>query len=614
MKKRKRIGYFHHLCQCFGLLSRKSQTIFTAILVFQALASTLDLIGLALIMNIVLGLQSGARGVTGSNIGSVPFLGDLFSSVNTETLLIFVVIIFIAKGFLALFFHTLNIRIMAFETGRLVRKLSKEVFENRTNRYSKLTSQDISYAIYNSTEIVFRDTLVPFSIIVSDFILLLLISANLFVSIQILFLPTVFYFLIIFMVLRKFETRITKSAYRTYWQSEIRTRRLIQEVHSSLRELYTSNNLQHFISRIDRSRDDGIRAGSVVAVANLRPKYFYEMALFGGIGIIALVSKVMGDVEFLLIYLTMFLVSSSRMIPSLLRTQYYLGIFQKSTEQSKKIFEILSTTPVKALESFPEPRIPGPIGSAQSFIPEIRVSNVNFSYDKNCDVPIIADLSLAIHPGETVAIVGQSGAGKSTLVDLLLGYLMPDSGSVKISELDPRSCFKVWPGKVAYVPQKVTIYEGSLFENIALGLSADLMSSHREHVWYLLDGVGLGEFVRSLESGLDSQLSEFGSNLSGGQVQRIGIARALFSNPEIMVLDESTSSLDASSEQAIMEFLFTFKGEKTLIIIAHRLTTVKNADRVVYLGNGKVQAEGTFASLKENLPEFHQQVLLQDFN
>lgn len=613
-KSNNRTRYVRHIRKCFGLLSRKSQVFFSLILVFQALATSLDLIGLALIVNIVLALQADVPSTSESKVGTLPIFRDLLSVVNTETLLIYVVVIFIIKACLALFLHTLNIRIMAAETRRLVRKLSKEVFENRTNRYSNFTSQDISYAIYNSTEIVFRDTLVPFSIIVSDLILLLLISVNLFMNVQELFLPTIFYFLVIFLVLRKFEMRITKSAYSIYWQSEIRARRFIQEVHSSLRELYTSNNLEYYISRIDQSRDDGIGAGSVVSVAHLRPKYFYEMALFGGIGIIALTSIILGDGDMLLIYLTMFLVSSSRMIPSLLRTQYYLGIFQKSTEQSKKIFEILDKIPIDSVgfQSGSENSVRVPTEGI--FNAAISVSKVNFSHVKQIEAPTITGLSLEILPGETVAIVGESGSGKSTLVDLLLGYLLPDSGIITISDLEPRQCFQVWPGKVSYVPQKVTIYEGSLFENIAIGISPDMEPEHQDYVWYLLNGVGLGEFVHSLENGINAQLSEFGSNLSGGQVQRIGIARALFSNPKILVFDESTSSLDAISEQTIMDFLLTFKGEKTLVFIAHRLATVKNVDRVVYLSEGKVQAEGSFEYIRQNVPEFNRQVLLQKFD
>jgi ATP-binding cassette subfamily C protein len=613
VKKLGYLGYFRHILKCFYLLSIKARIMFTAILVFQTLVSMLDIIGLAIIMKIVLGLQSESRVIENSMFGSLPFLGRLSSSIDPQVLLIFVAGVFITKGFLALFLHTLNIRMMGGETKQLVKKLSKEVFENRTGRYSHFTSHDISYTIHNATEIVFRDTLVPFSIIIADAALLVLIGLNLFLSTQALFVPIVLYFLLIFITLRHFEKRITKSAYSSQWQSEVRVRRQIQEVHSSLRELYVSNKLNEFIEKINESRSNGIKSGVIVSTAYLRPKYFYEIALFGGIGMIALVSKYSGSEPFLLTYLAIFLVSSSRTIPSLLRTQYYLGILQKSAEQSKKIFEILQIIDNNSKSESYKIVNHKLFQNEKVFSPHIKAEFLTFFYSDDQKSPTISDLSLDIYPGETVAIVGNSGAGKSTLVDLLLGYQSPHSGKVSISGLDPRVCFNIWPGKVAYVPQKVTIFEGTLFENIAIGVLDHKQSSYRDEAIKLLLGVGLGEFLQSLTSGLDTQLSESGSNISGGQVQRIGIARALFTNPEIIVFDESTSSLDSVSEQEIMDFLYKFRGEKSLIFIAHRLSTIKNADRILYLNGGKIEAEGSFESLQKSVPEFSQQVLLQNF-
>jgi ABC-type multidrug transport system fused ATPase/permease subunit len=179
---------------------------------------------------------------------------------------------------------------------------------------------------------------------------------------------------------------------------------------------------------------------------------------------------------------------------------------------------------------------------------------------------------------------------------------------VLISGLAPRNCFLEWPGSVAYVPQNVTIYNGSLFANVAIGVPVGLESSER--VQHLLEKVGLGEFLENLERGLESELSEMGSSLSGGQIQRIGIARALFTDPGILVFDESTSSLDSSSENAIMKYLLSFKGDKTIIVIAHRLSTIQSADRIIYLSEGRVMAEGDFDSLQKFLPQFKEQVSL----
>jgi ATP-binding cassette subfamily C protein len=248
------------------------------------------------------------------------------------------------------------------------------------------------------------------------------------------------------------------------------------------------------------------------------------------------------------------------------------------------------------------------------FQPEITVRQLTFSYEINDEVKTITDLNFEIKPGEVIALVGPSGSGKSTIVDLILGYQSPGSGSVQISGLNPRIAFEKWPGNVAYVPQRVTIYQGSLFSNIAVGDSNSLDEASREKVVELLKIVGLTEFLFDLSNGIDTQLSEMGSNLSGGQIQRIGIARALHSNPKIIVLDESTSALDSYSESEIMDLLLSFRGEKTMIFVAHRLSTIKTADRIFYVNNGVIEAKGTFTELRDLVPDFNRQVEILNIN
>lgn len=609
-----RSSFVAHTVKCIRLLTPKAKFFYALIVVLQSIISILDLLGLALIMKIVLGFQSDSQNSSSLTNGALPFIGDFLSSVNPNLLLISVVVIFILKGAVALLLHTLTIKLMASETLKLITKLNKSIFENRTNLYGHLSNQDISFSIYNAAEIVFRDTLVPISIILADTVLLILISANLFISAQILFLPTTLYFIFIFALLRTIEKRSTRKALTLQWKNEILGRSLIQEATSSLRELYVSAKLPWMVGKIFQARSEGLRAGSVITIGQLRPKYFYEMALFGGIGVIALVSNISGNSKLILSFLTLFIISSSRMIPSLLRIQYYLGIFQKSQEQTSEIFAILDLIPKEAESQDNFGLKNNRVMVPNNFEGEIAVKSLSFSYLSEEPSPLIQDLNFTVRNGETLALVGPSGAGKSTLVDLILGYQKPNSGSVQISGLEPRLSFKTWPGRVAYVPQKVTIYRGTLFSNIAIGEFDESNIDSRGKAVELLNRVGLGSFLENLKIGLDTELSELGSSLSGGQIQRIGIARALFTDPNIMVFDESTSSLDSASEEAIMSFLLSFKGEKTLIFIAHRLSTIKTADRIIYLNNGKIEAEGDFQTLQELVPEFKKQVSFLNVN
>lgn len=601
-------GYFAHVKRCIGLLSRKAKGIFFTILIFQSIISVFDLIGLALIMKVVLGFQVNSSSVQASPFQlSVPFVGNLLSNTNQEIILILVILIFIIKGLLALILHTMNVRIMQAETVKLTRRLTNSIFRNRNSNFKKLTTQDISYAIYNATEMVFRDTLIPAAVILADSVLLLVVAINLFVNAKLLLLPTILYFVLVFFALRRLERNKTRIAFKTQLSKEIELRSRIHEANSSLRELYVSSKLQWKIDRIVRLRADASKAGSVVTLSQLRPKYIYEMALFGGIGLIAIISKISGNKELVLTYLVLFVVSSSRMIPALMRTQYYLGIFQKSREQTSRIFDVLSQRGVP--EDFEGWNMESKIQAFDgNFVPTIDVQNVSFSYGSETSNPTVDEINFGISSGETVALVGPSGAGKSTIIDLILGFLEPTKGAVLISGMEPRRAFDIWPGRVAYVPQKVTIYEDTLLANIAVGVDCDGDGEIRARVVNLLEKVDLRNLLDNMEDGLDTKLSEAGSNLSGGQVQRIGIARALFTNPSILVLDESTSSLDSSTEHAVMEYIFNLGTNMTLIIIAHRLSTIRDANKILYVNNGRIEAQGNFEEIRNLIPNFEQQV------
>jgi ABC-type multidrug transport system fused ATPase/permease subunit len=293
-----------------------------------------------------------------------------------------------------------------------------------------------------------------------------------------------------------------------------------------------------------------------------------------------------------------------------MRIQYYLITFQKSKVQTDNLFKVLENN--HATEEVISARlcIPKSNLDASNFSPHIKIENVSFSYDSIQSNPTLEDLTLTVFAGESIAIVGPSGSGKSTLIDLLLGYQAPDKGQVYISDVEPRACFSMWPGKVAYVPQKVPIYEGNLFDNIAIGADGSNLLAARQRAMTLLERVEMGDFVRQQKQGIDSQISELGSNLSGGQIQRIGIARALFSEPSVLVLDETTSSLDSATEHAVMNYLNSLRGKVTLVIVAHRLSTIKTCDRIYYLDRGRIKAQGNFNEIRKAIPDFETQVKL----
>jgi ABC-type multidrug transport system fused ATPase/permease subunit len=241
------------------------------------------------------------------------------------------------------------------------------------------------------------------------------------------------------------------------------------------------------------------------------------------------------------------------------------------------------------------------------FIAEINVANATFKYPSKL-TPAISDVSLSILPGASVAFVGPSGAGKTTLVDILLGVLNPDEGNLLISGMPPLLAVANWPGAVAYVPQDVVIAAGTIRENVALGYPIEVATD--ELVISALRVAHLEAFVTALPLGIDTEVGERGAKLSGGQRQRLGIARAMFTKPQLLVLDEATSSLDGESEANISAAIQALRGTITVVMIAHRLSTVRNVDTVFYLAEGKVLAFGTFDEVRRAVPDFNRQAIL----
>jgi len=215
---------------------------------------------------------------------------------------------------------------------------------------------------------------------------------------------------------------------------------------------------------------------------------------------------------------------------------------------------------------------------------------------------------LSIDPGQIVALVGRSGAGKTTLADLIIGVLEPDFGKVRISNLKIKEVSRLFPGSISYVPQEVFIANGTIRANVCLGFDPTELSD--EFIWEALKSAELDNVVIQLPEKLDGVVGDYGSKLSGGQRQRLGIARALITKPQVLVLDEATSSLDSQTEQNITESILKLGGKVTVIIIAHRLSTIKSADTVVYLENGKIKSLGSFEKVRSDVPDFDNQVKL----
>jgi ATP-binding cassette, subfamily B, bacterial PglK len=316
------------------------------------------------------------------------------------------------------------------------------------------------------------------------------------------------------------------------------------------------------------------------------PRFWLE--LLGVTGIVAIVLLMVAQnkpMESLMPALGLFAVAAFRLMPSanrLLNATQSVRFSSPAFENLHKEFCLLEE--VKPLEEY----------SQLPFKKSVVLEGIDFRYP-SAEALVLKEISLSIKQGESVGFIGGTGAGKSTLVGIILGLLVPVSGAVRVDDLDIQTNLRGWQDRLGYVPQSIFLTDDTIRRNIAFGLPADKINEAA--VWSSLRSAQLEQFVNSLPEGLDTHVGEDGIRLSGGQRQRIGIARALYHDPSVLVLDEATSSLDTATENEFMKAVCALKGDKTLIIVAHRLSTVEHCDYLYRIKGGRMVEEGKSALL-----------------
>ncbi len=311
------------------------------------------------------------------------------------------------------------------------------------------------------------------------------------------------------------------------------------------------------------------------------PRLWLEVLAIGGLAMLVLTMLAQGSkLNTIMPMLGLFAAAAFRLIPSMSRV---LAAFQ-SLRYGLPAIDILHTE-LNLAAPTPGTRH----GHGLPFRETLEFYQVTYTYH-GAPAPAISELSLAVRCGETVGFIGTSGAGKSTLVDILLGLLTPDSGEVRVDGTDIQGDLRCWQDQIGYVPQAIFLTDDTLRRNVAFGLPNDQIDESA--VDHAIKAAQLEEFVRSLPDGLETLVGERGVRLSGGQRQRIGIARALYHDPAVLVLDEATSALDTATERGVMEAVRALQGSKTIFIVAHRLSTVQDCDRLYRLEKGRVIGEG----------------------
>lgn len=553
----------------------------------------LDTVALALIVLTVTPV------VTGTPI-DLPLIGVMPQSA-TIWIAVVVCALFILKGVFAVALHRYATRRFAryeLEVGnRLFDRYMRSSWEERSKQSTAEVTRLIDVAMMN-TNLGF---IIPISQVPGNVFTFLAVLAVLVVAEPITALVAFIYLSVVSGLMVFAIAKRTRSAGISNRDLSYRVASVITEMIDALKEVTLRGKIGEVGRVVEKNRSVATLARSDVAFFGALPKYTLKAALIGGFFFVGGAALLFNGPAGAVSAIALFAATGFRMIPAL------TGIQGAITSSSAN--EVFARDVITALRAEPEQGTSADPGRDRSRFPEqpklLVLDDVSFRYP-GADRDVLDGLSLTVPFGSSLAIVGPSGAGKSTLIDILLGLSEPTSGHLKVDGHALDDAMLQWQSQVGYVPQRVALFDGTVAQNVALTWEDDYVP---ERVVEALAKAHLSELA-TRGDGIDSLIGERGQAISGGQQQRLGIARALYTDPLVLVMDEATSSLDTATEKRITESMQELRGHVTFITVAHRLSTIREYDQVCYLDRGRILGSGTFEEVVAQVPEFRVQAHL----
>ncbi len=589
-------------------LSRKDRYKLVGVLLIQFAFGLLDLIGVALLGVLgaiaVSGVESSQPGNRVSQVLTLLQLENMNLQKQATILALCAASLLIAKTLFSIYFIRKTLKFLSYKATGLSRFIISRMLSQPINVIQRTSEQQTLYGLTTGISAVTIGVIGNSISLVSDVSLLLVMSIGLVIIDPLMTLVLTILFgcigVLLFLILNVRSVSINKLQ----TSRAIRTNQSIVEVLSTYRETVVRNRRGFYLREINSLKGSMAESTAELSFMPFISKYVIEISVVIGAVLISAIQFGSHDAKHAVATLSIFLAASTRIAPAVLRVQQGAISIRSNIAQSQPTIELLNAFSDKLeMSEISSP----PVFVHSDFRADIKVSNLEFGY-QNSQEKVLRNVSLEVKEGEVVALVGPSGSGKTTLVDLILGVLEPSDGQITISNYSPLEAFSRFQGAIAYVPQECTIIDGTIRDNIALGF--DNPELYTSEIKMALNLAQLTEVVNSLPNGMDSYLGDKGVRFSGGQRQRLGIARALFTNPKLLVLDEATSSLDGETEEKITSSLYSLKGKLTILLIAHRLSTVKLADKVFYIENGHVVASGSFEDVRTQVPNFDYQANL----
>lgn len=480
---------------------------------------------------------------------------------------------------------------------RLLRAFLSAPWRDRLRK----NSSDIMRFADGGIDITVNIFVLPGATLLGEVASLVLIIATLAFVQPVLALTTLAYLLLLAAVLYFWIARHARIAGQVNTEYSLRASRLILEVIAAMKEVTLRNKDSEIADIVKATRKGSSQARANITFLSELPRFALEAGLIGGFVVIGGVGFLLGGVDEAVSAIALFALAGFRMAPSLVRVQSVLSQMIAFQEQPRLVL-----AEIEDAERGGQERADRDTRALPEHPSRVVLDHVDFSYSPEAR-PAVRDVSIEIPFGSTVAFVGASGSGKSTMVDLLLGLLEPTRGVISVDGIPLPELRTAWRARVGYVPQDVAIFDASIAQNVALTWGDDYDATR---VTRALERAQLWEFVAAREGGIEARVGERGLALSGGQRQRLGIARALYAEPLVLVMDEATSALDTSTESQVTEAIKSLGDDITKIVVAHRLATIMDSDRIFFMQDGAVIGSGTFDELVAQFPDFARQAQL----
>jgi ATP-binding cassette, subfamily B, bacterial PglK len=537
----------------------------------------------------------------------VEFAGFEIPAVNAQSLpwvSAGILTVFLAKAVFSVILTKKAAFFVATVEARSAKAIAEISFGGDLGDARKKSREEMMYAIQTGSPHAFNVLLNSANAVATEAMLFFIICLGFLFVDPWATLAAVLYFGVVAFVIQYFVGSLMTKAGQIAAEGTIAANTAISDLLSVFRELLVLGKRDKYIDGIYKARVAAADSSANQYYLSGMPRYIIEAALLVGVALFVLAQALAGDIVKSAATIGVFLSGGFRLTAALLPLQSALLTINSAIPSARTAHEILELT-----SCYEDARHPNNTGRVNSQGPTkngrlqcpigVELHNVSFYYPDS-DTPALRNASFEVEAGTQVALMGPSGAGKSTIADLLCAVLTPTSGSIVRSGFIPGRDNIEEPARVSYVPQRPGLVSGTILDNVALAESDEEVN--RQNALDALRLANLSELIEDLPDGLDTPLGKLQDGLSGGQMQRLGLARALYTKPGLLIMDEATSALDAESEGEIQKALDSMRGKVTVVLIAHRLNTIQHADKVILVEDGKIKDSGTFKQLVARNP------------